>query len=153
MEKAKKQRVKALKALNGMMNVEMTGLRDEQRQAAERLYQLEQRMAVLEREIEDAEQRVRTVLGVGSNLVLEEYQMLLTYLEQKQRLKVNHERQIGFARERFEKIGEALVQQGLKIRGVEHTLERRLDELRLERENKQLSQLDEAWLLNSGERQ
>ncbi len=150
MEKSTKHRIKALQTFNGLMNVEMTGLRSEQRQANDRLDQLEARKRALESEIQTAESQIRSALDPGKRLVLEEYQMLLTYLDQKQRLKVNHERQIGFAQERCGKIEAEMVDQGLKIRGVEHVLERRFNELRLKTEIEQQTHLDEAWLLRPG---
>ncbi|MET0006064.1 MAG: hypothetical protein ABW087_20895 [Candidatus Thiodiazotropha sp.] len=58
----------------------------------------------------------------------------------------DNERQHGFARERLEKIENEMIQKGLKIRGMENLLERRFRELALDKENKQLSLLDEAWL-------
>lgn len=44
-----------------------------------------------------------------------------------------------------------MTQWGLKIRGMENLLERRLKELQLDKENKQLSLLDEAWLQKQGD--
>ncbi|MEJ2610284.1 MAG: hypothetical protein P8179_09385 [Candidatus Thiodiazotropha sp.] len=148
MAKGKHRRIAALKALNGLIDIEITGLRQEQRQADERVQVLEEGLSLMDSEISDAEHRARSALDPGANLVIEEYQMTLAYLDQKKRLRVNKERQQGFAQERLKKIEGKLTQQCLKSRGVENLLERRLNEQRLEIENKQRSLLDEAWLLN-----
>lgn len=146
MKKQKKRRIDAIKALNGRMNIEMDALRQTKRQADERLHVLEEKLNAIDEEISEAESCVRSVLDPGTNLALEEYRMLLAYLDHKQRIRVNSERQHGFARDRLEKIENEMAQQGLKIRGMENLLERRLRELELDEENRQLSQLDEAWL-------
>jgi hypothetical protein len=151
MESRKKRRIGALEAMNGWMNVEMSNLRQTQRQANDRLQVLENKLTEIDSEISEAEHCVKAALDPGARLALEEYQMLLSYLDHKQRLRVNNERQHGFARDRLEKIEDEMTQQGLKIRGMENLLTRRLRELELDRENKQLSLLDEAWLQKLGD--
>ncbi|MEW8000432.1 MAG: hypothetical protein AB2777_15870 [Candidatus Thiodiazotropha endolucinida] len=146
MENRKKRRIGALEAMNGWMSVEMTELRLTQRQANERLHVLEKKMLEIDGEINDAEHCLRSAVDPGTKLVLEEYQMLFAYLDHKQRIRVNNERQHGFARERLEKIENEMIQKGLKIRGMKNLLERRFRELALDKENIQLSLLDEAWL-------
>ncbi|MGD8911369.1 MAG: hypothetical protein PVJ68_01325 [Candidatus Thiodiazotropha sp.] len=146
MDNRKKRRIEALEAMNGWMNIEMSDLRQTQRQANDRLHVLAERIKVIDGEISEAESCVRAALDPGANLILEEYQMLLTYLDHKQRIRVNNERQHGFARDRLVKIEDEMTQQGLKIRGMENLLERRQRELELDKDNKQLSLLDEAWL-------
>lgn len=128
------------------MNAEMSGLHQEQSQADRRLRDLERRLTEIDGDISEVEGRARTALDPGTSLVLEEYRMLLAYLDHKQRMRVSNERQEGFARERLEKIENEMTRQGLKIRGMENLLERRLKELQLEMENKRLALLDEAWL-------
>ena len=143
-----KRRIGALKALNGRMNIEMADLRQTHRQADDRLQVLEEKLTLIDGEISEAERCVRSALEPGTNLMLEEYRMLLAYLDHKQRIRFNNERQHGFARDRLEKIEDEMTQQGLKIRGMENLLERRLRELALDNENKQLLLLDETWLQN-----
>jgi hypothetical protein len=128
------------------MNIEMSELLQTQHQANDRLHFLEEKLMEINDEISDAERCVRSTLDTGANLALEEYQMLLAYLDHKQRIRITNERQQGFARKRLEKIEQEMTQQELKIRGMENLLERRIRELTLTIENKQLSQLDEAWL-------
>ncbi|MES9816762.1 MAG: hypothetical protein AB2794_04635 [Candidatus Thiodiazotropha endolucinida] len=146
MESRNKRRIGALEAMNGWMNVELSELRLTQRQANERLQVLEEKLLEIDSEINEAEHCLRSAVDPGAKLVLEEYQMLFAYLDHKQRLRVNNERQHGYARERLEKIENEMIQQGLKIRGMENLLERRLRELALDNENKQLTLLDEIWL-------
>ncbi len=148
MDNRLKRRIGAIKALNGRMNVEMADLRQTHRQADDRLQVLAEKLTLIDGEISEAERCVRSALDPGADLILEEYRMLSAYLEHKQRIRVNSARQHGFARERLEKIEDEMTQQGLKIRGMENLLERRLKELALDNENKQLSMLDEAWLQN-----
>jgi hypothetical protein len=151
MDNGKSRRIGMLKALHGLMNIEISGLRQEQQQAVARLHALEEKLMAMDEEIGAVEGRARLALDPGNNLALEEYQMLLAYLDQKQKLRINNERQKEFAQKRLEKIDGKLAQQGLKIRGVENVLERKLDEQRLEAENKQIAHLDEAWLLRNEE--
>ena len=148
MESRKKRRIDALEALNGWMNIEMSELHQTQRQANDRVQNLEEKLLKIDGEISEAEGYVRSALDPEGNLALEEYQMLLAYLDYKQRIQVNNERQHGFARDRLEKVEDEMTQQGLKIRGMENLLARRLRELALDKENKQLLLLDEAWLQN-----
>jgi hypothetical protein len=146
MENRKKRRIGALEALNGWMNIEMSDLCQTQRQANDRLLHLEERLKEIDGEISEAECCIRSAIDPEANLALEEYQMLVAYLDQKQRIRVNNERQHGFARDRLKKIEGDMSRQGLKIRGMENLLQRRLRELELDKENEQLSLLDEAWL-------
>ncbi|WP_316369621.1 hypothetical protein [Candidatus Thiodiazotropha sp. CDECU1] len=146
MEKRIKQRIGALKTLNGRMNSEMAGLRQTRRQADDRLHVIKEKLSVIDEEIGEAERCLRSALDPGSDLALDEYQMLIDYLDYQQRIRFNNERQQGFAQVRLEKIEEEMIQQGLKIRGMENLLERRARELALAKEHKQLSLLDEMWL-------
>lgn len=103
MENRKKRRIDALETMNGWMNIEMAELCETQCQASDRLAVLEQKLMKVDDEISEAERCARSALDSGANLVLEEYQMLLAYLDHKQRIRVNNKRQHGFARERLEK--------------------------------------------------
>jgi hypothetical protein len=133
------------------MNSEMSGLRQEQRQADQRLRDLDQQLTNIVGEISELDRRAHTELEAGANLVLDEYRMLRAYLDHKQRVRVTNERQRGFARKQLEKIDGEVTRQGLKIRGMENLLERRLRELQLDMEKKQMSMLDEAWLQRPGD--
>jgi hypothetical protein len=85
-------------------------------------------------------------------LNLDEYRMLLTFLNHKQGLRINNERQQGFSKQRLKKAADEMIQQSLKVRGIEHLLQRRRKELQLETESKLLSLLDDAWLHRKGAR-
>lgn len=146
MENRKKRRVAALKAMNSWMNIEMSELRQTQCQANDRFHLLEERLKEIDGDISEAEHSLRCASEPQANLALEEYQMLLAYLDHKQRIRVNNERQHGFARDRLEKVDGEIAQQGLKIRGMENLLERRIREQESDKEKEQLLQLDEAWL-------
>lgn len=151
MEQVKRRRLGALRALSRSMNSEMSGLRQEQRQADQRLRDLDQQLTNIVGEISELDRRAHTELEAGANLVLDEYRMLRAYLDHKQRVRVTNERQRGFARKQLEKIDGEVTRQGLKIRGMENLLERRLRELQLDMEKKQMSMLDEAWLQRPGD--
>ncbi|MES9851131.1 MAG: hypothetical protein ABW170_04785 [Candidatus Thiodiazotropha sp. L084R] len=151
MEKSQKRRISALMALDGLIDIEITGLRQKHQQADERVRVIKEGLTKIYNEITEAEDLARSVLDPGVDLVIEEYQMLQAFLDQKKRLCVNKERQHGFAQDRLETIEGELTQQCLKTRGLKNLLERRLNEQRLETEKNQLLLLDEAWLLRSGE--
>ena len=151
MGKGSKRRLDTLRALNGWMTIEMSGLRREQRQTDQRLWNFEQRVKAIDAEISEAESRARTALDAGAVLVIEEYRMLQAYLDHKQRTRVNNERQRGFARERLVKIENKITRQELKLRGMENLLQRKFKELQIEMEHKQQSLMDEAWLLRRGD--
>jgi DNA-binding transcriptional MerR regulator len=146
MDKRKKQRISTLNAINGLMNMEITGLKMQQRKEDELLGDLKQKQAEIEREIDAAESQVRTAIDPDAQLILEEYRMLLAYLDHKQGMSVNNLRKQGFTIERIKKIEKKMVHQGLKIRGIENLLQRRHKDLQLDIENKLLSHLDDAWL-------
>ena len=150
MKNKKKHRINTLKTVTGLMNAEMSGLRMQQRKVDEQLSALKQKQTKIDGEIGTVECRVSAVLEPGMNLNLEEYRMLLAYLDQKQGMRVNNERQQGFARERLKKVEGKMVHQGLLIRGIDNLLQRRLKELQLETENKLFSLLDDAWLQRQG---
>ncbi|MET0119605.1 MAG: hypothetical protein ABW124_01055 [Candidatus Thiodiazotropha sp. 6PLUC9] len=152
MKRCKKRRISALKSIDGLIDIEINGLRQKQQRTDERVRAIEKGLTQIYSEITEAECQARSSLDPGGNLVIEEYQMLQAYLDQKKRLCVNKERQHGFAQERLETIEGELTQQCLKTRGLKNLLDRRLNEQRLETEKKQLSLLDEAWLLRSGEK-
>jgi flagellar biosynthesis chaperone FliJ len=149
--KSKYRRIEMLKALQNMINIEISGLRLEQQQADTRLKTLEEKLSEVDEVIQKTEDRVRVVLDSGNTFSIEEYQMLVAFIDQKQKLRINNERQVNFTQKRVEKINQSMIQQGLQIRGIENLLHRRRDELRLESDKKLLSQLDEAWLLNKKE--
>jgi hypothetical protein len=151
MENRKKQRITALKAVNGLMNVEMSGLRLQQRKADEQLSDLKQKQTQIDGEIGAVECRLRAALDSGANLIIDEYRMLISYLDYKQRTRINNERQQKFARERLKRVEDEMIHQGLLIRGIENLLKRRHKELQLETENKQLSLFDDAWLERQGD--
>jgi flagellar biosynthesis chaperone FliJ len=149
--KSKYRRIQMLKALQNMINIEISGLRLEQQQADTRLKTLEKKLSEVDEVIQKTEDRVRVVLDSGNTFSIEEYQMLVAFIGQKQKLRINNKRQVNFAQKQVEKINQSMIQQGLQIRGIENLFHRRRDELRLESDKKLLSQLDEAWLLNKKE--
>jgi hypothetical protein len=152
MEKGNKRRIKALKAMNGLIDVRISGLRLQQRKEDKQLSNLKRKQSEIEAEIHSIESHVRTALDPGRMLNLDEYRMLLTFLNHKQGLRINNERQQGFSKQRLKKAADEMIQQSLKVRGIEHLLQRRRKELQLETESKLLSLLDDAWLHRKGAR-
>jgi flagellar export protein FliJ len=150
MKGSTRRRINALNILQKLQRVELQSLSGEAQQLANRLRQLEARMNSLQGEIDGTESRVRSTLQAGSDLCLEEMRMSLDFLDNRERLKVNQQRQINFAQNRSDKLAERLTQSGLKVRGMEHLLQHRLDELQLELASRELATLDEAWLQRLG---
>ena len=151
MKKCKNRRIAALKALNGLVDIEISGLSDKRRQADERLRVINEDLAEIDSDITNAEYCAQSALDPGARLIIEEYQMLRSYLDMKKRLKVNKQRQQGFAQTRLDSVEKELVTQYQKNRGLQNLLDRKVDDQRLDTEKKQMLIHDEEWLLRKRE--
>lgn len=150
MFKNKKRRLRALQALENLCNSEMETLKDKGRVAREQLKAVENKLSLIDRDIQQVEERLRAGMDSGRSVSVDEFRMMGDYLLERHHVRLNQERQRQYADKQFEAIGEEIKQQHLKIRGVNRVQSRQARELGFELQKRQIIELDETWLLRQG---